>query len=359
MSHRFLYQNRLSSSTIITPLSAAQGVVGGAVPMVANGSGQVIFTGPFTGDGQLIYAIEIDGAGDVAAATFKWRNSDTPAGTWEASGVLTSASDVALSNGVKARFAAGAGTDFSLGDRWQATAVNPFGKRFLHGLDPNQRFRSGAPADPYTIVFDLGSAQEVKAAVLHLHNVSSGATVKIQGHTADAWGAPSLDETITWRAGTMFRYLTSAAKTYRYWRLKVEGDAANPDGWIGIGELYLGGWFEPGEDFSFGSSPDGEEAVERRQETESGVPRDVLLNRLRAAALEYEHLSDADLASFRSMFQAVKDKDNERNLPLFAHLDVDDGGASLTLYRIGGSFLPRKDGPDDNALSLSILERAA
>lgn len=358
MSHRFMYQNRLSSSAVISPLSSAQGVVGGAVPRVANGSGGVIFTGPYTGEGQNIYTVEIDGAGDVAAATFKWRNSDTPAGTWEASGVLTALTDLALSNGVKVRFTTGTGTDFPKGDRWEATASNRFGKRFLYDLDPNQRFRSGAPADPWTLVLDLLTAQEVKAAVLHLHNVSAGATVKIQGHTADAWGAPSLDETITWRAGTMFHYVQAASKTYRFWRIVVSGDAANPDGWIGIGELYLGGYFEPAEDFDFGSSPDGEVAAERERETESGSPRPVLLNRLRAAGLEYVHLTDADTASFRAMFQAVKDKTNERSLPLFVHLDVDDA-ASLALYQLGADFRPRKDGPDDNALEIGLLERAA
>lgn len=358
MSHRFMYQNLLSSLVTITPLSTAQGVVGAAVPRVANGSGGVIFTGPYTADGMKTYIVEIDAAGDIPAATFKWRNSDTPAGTWEASGVATAPTDITLSNGVKVRFTAGTGTDFSLGDRWEATAVNRFGKRFLYGLDPNDAFRSGALSDPWTMVFDLLTAQEAKALFIHLHNVSPGATVRIQGHTSDAWGAPSLNETVTWRAGTMVHYIAAASKTYRYWRLVVEGDAANPDGYIGIGELYLGGYFEPAEDFEFGSSPDGEVAAERAQETESGSPRSVLLNRLRAAGLEYVHLSDADLASFRSMFQAVKDKDNERSLPLFVHLDVDDA-ASLALYQLGADFRPRKDGPDDNALSLSILERAA
>src|SRR3990167_8857229 len=149
MSHRFMYQNLLSSLAAITPLSTAQGVVGGAVPMVANGSGRVIFTGPYTGDGQLIYTVEIDLAGDAGTATFKWRTTDNLPGVWQASGVLTALTDTALSNGVKARFTAGTGTDFSLGDRWQATAVNRFGKMFLYGLDPHDAFRSGALSDPW------------------------------------------------------------------------------------------------------------------------------------------------------------------------------------------------------------------
>ena len=188
---------------------------------------------------------------------------------------------------------------------------------------------------------------------------ASGLTTALQD--AAAWTSSihsPLDETIPWRAGTTHRYLATSPRSYRYWRLRIGGDSGNPDGYIGIGELYLGGYFEPAEDFEFGSSPDGEVAAERAQETESGSPRSVLLNRLRAAGLEYVHLSDADLASFRSMFQAVKDKDNERSLPLFVHLDVDDA-ASLALYQLGADFRPRKDGPDDNALSLGILERAA
>ncbi|MBI2178109.1 MAG: hypothetical protein HYU38_07220 [Candidatus Tectomicrobia bacterium] len=184
MSHRFMYQNRLSPAATITPLSMAKGVVGGAVPRVANGSGGVIFTGPYTGDGQRVYTVEIDLAGDVGAATFKWRTTDTAPGAWEASGVLTALTDTALSDGVKARFTAGAGTDFSKGDRWEATASNLFGKRFLHDLDPNQRFRTGTPSDPESVEFALPAAQEVKAAILHPHNIPSGATTKVQGNSA-------------------------------------------------------------------------------------------------------------------------------------------------------------------------------
>ncbi|MBI3024191.1 MAG: hypothetical protein HYY66_00675, partial [Candidatus Tectomicrobia bacterium] len=233
MSHRFMYQNRLSSLAAITPRSMARGVVGGAVPRVANGSGGVIFTGPYTGDGQRVYTVEIDLAGDVGAATFKWRTTDTAAGAWEASGVLTALTDIALSDGVKARFTAGAGPDFPLGDRWEATASNRFGKRFLYDLDPNQRFRTGTPSDPEFIEFALPAAQEVKAAILHLHNVSPGAVTKIQGASGYMVSLDGVDDylAVPGIAG-LGTYVGGAAFSVEGWAVL---DSGNP------GDLYLFG----------------------------------------------------------------------------------------------------------------------
>lgn len=64
------------------------------------------------------YRVEIDGAGALETATFRW--SDDGGGTWDASGVLTDPGVITLQNGVQIFFSAGT---FVVGDRWDWTAI--------------------------------------------------------------------------------------------------------------------------------------------------------------------------------------------------------------------------------------------
>lgn len=183
MSHRFMYSNLIGESTAIGALTAAAGFVGGAVPRVANGPGSMIFSGSYTGDDPEIYTAEIDLEGDVGTATFKWRKSTSTAGAWEASGLATALTDTALEAGVNVRFLNGSSSPaFEMGDRWQATATRFRSPKRVIDLDPATKWRGGAPAsDPEYLTFDLATAQAPDAVVVHGHNISSGATVKIQG----------------------------------------------------------------------------------------------------------------------------------------------------------------------------------
>ncbi len=357
MGHRFFYQNLIGAGTAIAASSAAPGFVGGAVPRVANGPGSAVFSGSYAGEDQEVYTVEIDAEGDAGAATFKWRKTSTPAGAWEASGVPTAATDTLLEAGVNVRFTNGAPSPaLKVGDRWQATASRFRSPRKIHDLDLATRWRSASPpADPETLTFDLGSPQAPDALILHGHNLSAGAAVRIQANSSDAWGAPPVDEAVTWRAGTMHRYLTTAPRSYRYWRLLIGGEAGNPDGHAELAEVYLGGFFEPAFNYAWRNLLE-EEALEARRETESGVEKTVLLNRGRRALLPYRHVAAAERDLFLAMFRAVKDKDNERSRPLFAHLDVDDP-ASLLFAALAGRFSPVEEGPDDFSFELELRER--
>ncbi|MEE9276477.1 MAG: LamG domain-containing protein [bacterium] len=572
MSHRFLYQNMIGQASGIAALSTVAGAVSGGVPRVANGTGAVVFTGDYTGLVLEVYTVEIDLAGDVGVAKFKWRKTSTAIGAWEATGLLTAATDTALDDGVKVRFADGSASPaFSLGDRWQATATRAHGPRNVIDLDPATKHRSGSPPlDPEALAFDLGAAQAPDAVVVHGHNISPGATVKIQGGplpaayaasfdgvddvitaadhdsldgmaqlTIEAWIKPAADnsaiisrwggsagdqcynflisdttklraevrnqaltygsiladsatlldgfwhhavlvyngvdlrlyldgaldstpvaftgsiriasaggletvvggrppspysvfftgsimeariysrglsaaevldhsngiftdesnlelhwkldegtgtsaadsspntntgtlkngvawnsdggvdlsETLTHQAGTMIHYPTTSPRSFRHWRIKIEGDAGNPDGRIEIVEVHLGPYFEPAFHFEWGNVL-AERAFEAARETESKAERTVLLNRGRSAALPYRHVSKAEKDLFLAMFRAVKDTAAERSLPLFVHLDVDDP-AALFMARLGGSFAPAEEGPDDFAFKLEIREALA
>lgn len=356
MGHRFFYENLITSLSAISALTAAPGFVGGSVPRVANGPGSMIFSGSYAGDDPEIYTVEIDMAGDVGTATFKWRKSTTAAGFWEASGILTALTDTLLEAGVSVRFVAAAGTDFTLGDNWQATATRFRSPKRVIDLDPGTRWRGGAPAvDPEYLTFDLLAAGAPDAVIVHGHNISSGATVKIQGNATDSWGAPSVDETITYQAGTMFRYLTTTPRSFRYWRLLITGDSANPDGWLEASEVFLGGYFEPDYNYEFGNVL-GEQSFEETRETESKAERTVLLNRGREISLPYRHVTAAQKDLFLAMFRAVNDTATERSKPLFVHVDLNNL-TSILMARLAGALSPTEDGPDDYNFTLGLREQ--
>jgi len=88
-----------------------------------------------------------------------------------------------------------------------------------------------------TINIDLESAVEVKALVLFDHNITNAATITLIGVD------PALfSEAVTWADDKILHYL-SVATTKRYWQLQIT-DASNPDGYIEIGELFLGSYVE-------------------------------------------------------------------------------------------------------------------
>jgi hypothetical protein len=123
------------------------------------------------------------------------------------------------------------------------------------------------------IKFDFGSAKAVRALVFVGHNLTSGATIKIQGNATDVWTSPSIDVTLTYNAANVV-YLWTADQSFRYWRITI-ADASNPDGYVQIGRVFLGPTTTPERNFTRWSkepidpttitrSYDGAESFDRR-----------------------------------------------------------------------------------------------
>jgi hypothetical protein len=104
-------------------------------------------------------------------------------------------------------------------------------------------WRTTTVATAATAVIDAGSGNTITAdsVIFSGHNFTSGATIKIQGHTSDAWGAPDIDETVTYRSDHCVKFFTSAAK--RFWRIYVL-DTTNTDDYIEIGRVFLGEYLD-------------------------------------------------------------------------------------------------------------------
>ncbi|HMA78882.1 MAG TPA: hypothetical protein VKP88_07200, partial [Candidatus Paceibacterota bacterium] len=103
------------------------------------------------------------------------------------------------------------------------------------------------------ITFDFGSAVTADYCAILAHNITSGATVKIQANSSDSWAAPPVDETIDIDQvetgtvdDTILHNFTSSE--YRYWRLYIDDDS-NSDGYIEIGYIFIGEYTQwPGMD---------------------------------------------------------------------------------------------------------------
>jgi hypothetical protein len=246
---RFLYANLLdaAAASVVASSQAAAQIT--SAQKTGSGSGTLTPGGTFAGTTELTYVVVIDGAGDVGAATVQW--SDDGGATWDATGVVTDTSPVALSHGITVTFAGGAGTDFSAGDRWDFKVLFGYGPARALDRNRNTEWRSAAVASPVTLTLDLGSALAVQALVLMDHNLTAAATITLAANSSNAWGAPAYGPvTVTWAAGKLAHFL-AAAETYRYWQLSIT-DTANPDGYLRLAELFLGPFTELTQNFDRG-----------------------------------------------------------------------------------------------------------
>jgi len=167
------------------------------------------------------------------------------------------------------------------------------------------------------IKFDLGAAPNILAVILTGHNLTSAATVHVQANATDVWTAPSVDITLAWSARDIL-HLWSSAQAFQWWRFTVE-DAANPDGFIDLGRVYVGLAPAPDRNFStytrqpvdptvVSESTDGAESFEDKNVFNTytfefaGILVDELENLVKAVGLkeywwviaDYENALEAD-----------------------------------------------------------------
>lgn len=92
------------------------------------------------------------------------------------------------------------------------------------------------------ITFDCGAPAHITMLAMFGHNLTVGATIQLQGNNADSWSSPGFSMTVARGAGPAVAAFLD--RTYRYWRIVVD-DAANPDGYIEIGRITSGVYYEP------------------------------------------------------------------------------------------------------------------
>lgn len=184
---------------------------------------------------------------------------------------------------------------------------------------------AGATAGTANLVINLGSAQAVTCAALTGYNwASAPGTLNLEFNAADAWGAPSATEALTWKAATTASgnkgsiIKTFASKSYQYLRLNVVySPGATPTDWD-LGVLYVGTYFQPTTNLSYGFDYD---IVDPSLEsmTIGGQVHHDQIEKYRTLKLTQAVPTEAEFKNFQTMFNSAGDVK-----PVFVSYDYDN-----------------------------------
>jgi len=302
---------------MITASSQASGRISG-VTTTASGEATWAASGTYTGARDILVTVQIDSVSagkEIGQATFSWKTSETVSG-WEATGVTTSATAITLgTDGKKIAWVAGTGNDFEDADTGTFWCYASFGVENLLDLDRNTYWMSTGDASE-SLVIDLGSAKLVTAFVLLDHNLTSGATLTLQGHTANSWSSPSYSVAQT-VGDPIASYLS---ETYQYWRVLIT-DASNPDGYLKIGDVYLGTYTELVATFAritWGSGVTRKRNMVEN-EAETGRRTQRIWSKQRVFDFRFDTLDATDEATLYGIWDGIHDTSSGAVTPLFVH----------------------------------------
>lgn len=174
------------------------------------------------------------------------------------------------------------------------------------------------------VKFDLGAATNINCIGIFGHNLTSGATVQIQGNATDSWAGPSYNQTLTWY-DERIAYCFAATESYRWWRLYLS-DATNPDGYLEIGRICAGVYVEPGVNYRQDYSRRYIDPSEKYE-----TPGRQTYAREKAKYWEYRMgfaaLSSTDQTTFETMFDAIG-----RTKPVVLMADMDSFPSARSHY---------------------------
>lgn len=149
-------------------------------------------------------------------------------------------------------------------------------------------WRTGTSVALEAVVFDLGSAMAVTSCIVLDHTLTAGdSLIRIQGHTADSWGAPSFSQTFTYAADILSAIF--ASQSYRYWRFTFTKSAAGES--RDVGRIFLGTFYSTEEDPDYDGLDIAEEDLSRKQMSLGGQEYTEQLDRWRTVKCQFTHIS--------------------------------------------------------------------
>ncbi len=103
-------------------------------------------------------------------------------------------------------------------------------------------YRTGVSVAAEWVKFDFGSPKAVRDIIILAHDLQVGdSAIKIQGNATDSWGAPSVDQVVTYNPYVMAHHFPED-QMYQWWRfIFTKGAAAETRD---IGRIYLGPSYE-------------------------------------------------------------------------------------------------------------------
>jgi len=209
----------------------------------------------------------------------------------------------------------------AVGDLVAGNAVNDFLAR---------PWRSASDG-PEWIKFDLGAETTITQVSLFGVNVTSGATVFVQAHTSDAWTTPDLSQQLTIATdadGVVFDRITvflAANNAKRWWRVTF-ADGSNPDGYIQVGRIKAGSYYELTRNMNDGFSI---EHVDPSEGSPAGGQFAAyrIRNRYRRCALDFSLVGNTQRRKMEAVFSRVGN-----HKPLVVCVDPDTYPSEQSMY---------------------------
>lgn len=304
-------------STGITASSQATGAVS-KPQKEGSGSAAAVLTGTYSGSEILDYVIQIESTGEIGSATFKWSNDG--GATFPHTGVSTSTSPVLLENGISIQWSQGSGNDVVIGDVWRFKGYLPYHRNKIVDRERDSEWRSSGVTGQ-TLTFDLGSAQQPTALVILDHNLSSSASIRLQG-SSNNFGAIAADYVVPYQSRSIIYFIGAPLQTLRYWRIQIS-DPSPVTTYFRISEVFLGTYTRLSRSFELGDFR-GKQRMGQRDKNLGGKFFGAVNTVLRVFDLGWVRLNQTDRDQLVAVFDALNDLTNRQVLPVFfAPMDTD------------------------------------
>lgn len=165
------------------------------------------------------------------------------------------------------------------------------------------------------IRIDYATAKSTDQVSLINHNLTSAATITLNGGTTPDPDGGEFTTTITWREFTAFKNLAST-QTFKHWAILIE-DVTNQDGFIQVGYILMGLKTTFTFGFNYGWTF-ADEIVNVELETEFGAPDISALFRRVKLKLVFQHLTEAEGNTVRDFYTGL----TKNFVPFFLIPDV-------------------------------------
>jgi hypothetical protein len=149
---------------------------------------------------------------------------------------------------------------------------------------------------------DLLEAQAFARALIHGHNLSSGAAVTLEANDTDAWTSPAFSQALA--AAGVYRIADFTEETRRYLRLVLD-DRENADSFTRLGVLFVG----PYTEFSVSHSFSERHAItgpSHGLRAEQGALYQARYQQMRAWSVLFRGLTDADKLAGEALADEVR-----------------------------------------------------
>jgi len=225
----------------------------------------------------------------------------------------------------------------------------------------SQTWRTTEVLTAHDVVNDFGIATLCDTVFLGNVNLTSSATVKIQGNATDSWGAPTFDETITVSGlgvdpphRNLYHEFASG-QTFRFFRIEIT-DTGNTNGHYEVGEWWLG------ERVALGTAQQHESEHRQIFQRENLENITEFLQKYvytRAERRVFELLWDKVTPTTRDDLRKLARAVIGSGLPFVYVQDPDASPKEGFFVRIGGDLVVDRGTTDIYGVSLNLEEEAA